>query len=578
MAAAWPGRQRQRVEYAVAELIGLQDRPDIDCITMFGNASAELYGLASAYNKHLGEHLTRLAQNGIHTAESTTLVSMLKLYDGLHAAETPFNVKEVSRWITAAVNLAVGYEEVLRMERRIIEDKAFLSINDENRINADGDVVPDRELLKLDLSDHAATYPSMTAVRTQLEMLVARERTTRLTPNTEEQNQVALDEEIRQWVTAAGEEAEALASDPAIVVEDIPFESFELVREPCDGIDLDSEDEFKLVDEIRRADMDDVESFISISDHDEQRQAEKMDEVINLDGWEAVGEDAGPKIANDFDDIETVISMDLTEADNANREVEPEVHSTGEPRRPEEQTRWTTDKRRRVAYVGKELFKGGAPDEQCWIGPAELQNHVKFVSARYGRPNLISRRMAYHLRGHAFTRGRRVPKFDPLDLGVKLDELLELLRYEVCQVSLRELLQVVRSNATGRYEVKVTRPTAAEFPSISWHLGLCKATMRMSISGSEQRPLGPKLCLWIPSMISASSTVAKGPGSIRILTWTGPSLPHAGKRCQGCSTTRLMSATWRTSFAMASSREDFRRSLAASTPSSTRSLRGATMP
>ena len=429
---------------------------------MFGNASAELYGLASAYNRHLGEHLTRLAQNGIHTAESTTLVSMLKLYDGLHAEETPFNVKEVSRWLTAAVNLAVGYEEVLRMESRVLADKAFLSINDENRINADGDVVPDRELLKIDLSDHAAHYPSMTAVRTQLEVIAAKERTTRLTPNTEEQNQVALDEEIRRWVTAAGDEAEALASDPDIVVDDIPFESFELVREPCDGIDLDSEDEFKLIDEIRRADMDDVESFISISDHEEHRQAERMDEVIDLEGWEAVGEDAGPKIANDFDDIETVISMDLTETDNANREVEPEVHSTEEPRRPEEQTRWTTDKRRRVAYVGKDLFTGGAPDEQSWIGPAELQHHVKFVSTRYGRPNLISRRMSYHLRGHAFTRGRRVPKFDPLDLGVKLDELLELLRYEVCQVSLRELLQVVRSNATGRYEVKVTRPSASE--------------------------------------------------------------------------------------------------------------------
>ena len=93
---------------------------------------------------------------------------MLKLYDGLHAEETPFNVKEVSRWLTAAVNLAVGYEEVLRMESRILADKAFLSINDENRINADGDVVPDWELLKIDLSDHAAHYPSMTAVRTQL--------------------------------------------------------------------------------------------------------------------------------------------------------------------------------------------------------------------------------------------------------------------------------------------------------------------------------------------------------------------------------------------------------------------------
>ena len=114
----------------------------LHCISMFGNARAELYGLASAYNKHLGEHLTKLAQHGIHTAESTSLISMLKLYDGLHAAETPFNVKEeVSRWITAAVNLAVGYEEVLRMEQRIIEDKAYLSINEENRINADGSLV-----------------------------------------------------------------------------------------------------------------------------------------------------------------------------------------------------------------------------------------------------------------------------------------------------------------------------------------------------------------------------------------------------------------------------------------------------
>ena len=75
------------------------------------------------------------------------------------------------------------------------------------------------DLLKIDLSDHAAQGPSMTAVRTQLERMIAQEKTTRLTPNTEDQ--IALNEEIRAWVTAAGEEAEALANDPAIVVKNI---------------------------------------------------------------------------------------------------------------------------------------------------------------------------------------------------------------------------------------------------------------------------------------------------------------------------------------------------------------------
>ena len=112
--------------------------------------------------------------------------------------------------------------------------------------------------------------------------------------------------------------------------------------------------------------------------------------------------------------------------------------------------------------VGKNLFAGGGLDDQFWLGPENLTQHVKPINCRWGRGNLISRRMAYHLRGHALTRGRRAPNFDPLDMGVHVDDLITLLRHEVQGVSLYEVIQVVRSNMTGRYQVKVTRPGSEE--------------------------------------------------------------------------------------------------------------------
>ena len=63
-------------------------------------------------------------------------------------------------------------------------------------------------------------------------------------------------------------------------------------------------------------------------------------------------------------------------------------------------------------------------------------------------------------RRHALTRGRKAPHFDLLDMGVQIDEIMTLLHHEIQGVSLYEVIQVVRSNATGQYQV--TRPGAEE--------------------------------------------------------------------------------------------------------------------
>ncbi len=97
-------------------------------------------------------------------------------------------------------------------------------------------------------------------------------------------------------------------------------------------------------------------------------------------------------------------------------------------------------------------------EDRVWLDPADLSFRVPFRNVNNsGRLVQISKKLSYFLRGHPLEYGLPCPEFNFLDLSVKWDDLMDLKEWEV--------LEVIRSSDTRRFQLQVGRP---EKPEATW--------------------------------------------------------------------------------------------------------------
>ena len=57
------------------------------------------------------------------------------------------------------------------------------------------------------------------------------------------------------------------------------------------------------------------------------------------------------------------------------------------------------------------------------------------------------------------------PEFDPLELSMDFEQTMKVLGYLVWSPTIKEVLSIVRSSETRRFQVKVTKP---DLPEATW--------------------------------------------------------------------------------------------------------------
>ena len=120
---------------------------------------------------------------------------------------------------------------------------------------------------------------------------------------------------------------------------------------------------------------------------------------------------------------------------------------------------------KKIDNVEERLARAQAED-RVWLDPTDLSFRFPYKNVNNnGRLLQILKKLSYFLRGHPLEYGHPCPDFNFLDLSVKWEDLMEHMKKKVWELEDWEVLQVVRSSDTRRFQVQVARP---EGPNATW--------------------------------------------------------------------------------------------------------------
>ena len=94
-------------------------------------------------------------------------------------------------------------------------------------------------------------------------------------------------------------------------------------------------------------------------------------------------------------------------------------------------------------------------EEKVWLDPNDLAGRIPFKNVNNsGRLLQISKKLSYFLRGHPMEYNLPCPSFNFLDLSVEWEELMTYMRGKIWELEDWEVLQVVRSSDSRRFQIQ----------------------------------------------------------------------------------------------------------------------------
>eukprot|EP00435_Cladocopium_sp_Y103_P023367 s819_g5.t1 len=109
-------------------------------------------------------------------------------------------------------------------------------------------------------------------------------------------------------------------------------------------------------------------------------------------------------------------------------------------------------------------------EDAVWLDPRDLDSRIPYKRIEgNGRLRAISHKMSFYLRGHALADDLPSPEMNFNDLSMDWNKLREYLDTKVWNVKDWEMLQVIRSSDTRRFQVQVSQPiNAASWEGLPW--------------------------------------------------------------------------------------------------------------
>ena len=505
VAAEWPAKQKARVEQSIADLIELKKMAGVADIVVFGNGHHSDYGLPPSYNATLGKHFQHLSDNGVNCV-SFELVAMRGCrYDRIHLDDSFINRSLVTRYLKGLVTFHLAAMEVM-LNKDILLSTAHRLIGTE----------------AAKLLYYVRTTPNLLQFRRALqdtpEVSEHIAKNSIKTYATAAEDCDAMDKEIFSWIESAWDEADHEATREGAPV-GIRFSQEEITT--AMPLDLEAEDSdleeerlrLNLADDFNAAELAGFSVLPSTEVVMSQADDSTFDHV-DLTNWETVPETG---INNEFDVLsmasthETVIldddqnieevesftkgSVTLTARRDDVEMKEPEEKAEGEAvkikeekeekeeekqaGRPAETLMTATVKKKakpvperplevkKIDHAEERLARAvQQAEDRVWLDPTDLSFRFPFKNVNnHGRLLQISKKLSYFLRGHPLEYGHPCPEFNFLDLSVKWEDLMEHMKQKVWGLEDWEVLQVVRSSDTRRFQIQVARP---EGPEATW--------------------------------------------------------------------------------------------------------------
>ncbi len=95
-------------------------------------------------------------------------------------------------------------------------------------------------------------------------------------------------------------------------------------------------------------------------------------------------------------------------------------------------------------------------EDRAWLDPTDLSFRIPFRNVNNnGRLLQISKKLSYFLRGHPLEYNLPCPELNFLDMSVEWEELMKFTRRKIWELEDWEVLQVVRSSDTRRFQIQV---------------------------------------------------------------------------------------------------------------------------
>ena len=120
-------------------------------------------------------------------------------------------------------------------------------------------------------------------------------------------------------------------------------------------------------------------------------------------------------------------------------------------------------------------------EDSVWLDPTDLNSRIPYKNVNAnGRLREISGKMSMYLRGHALADGYPSPEMDFTDLSMDWVELRNHLNNKIRNVVDWEILQVIRSSDTRRFQLQVCRPDneKAIWKGVPWQPISCPSLPR----------------------------------------------------------------------------------------------------
>ena len=531
VAAEWPAEQKQRVERSIAELIEMKSMEGVADIVVFGNGGHNEYGLPPSYNITLGKHFQRLSDHGVNCI-SFELVSMRGYrYDRIHLDDSVMNRCLVTRYLRGLVTFHLAAMEIM-MNKDILLGTAHKLLGSD----------PEKMLYYFRTTPNLLQFRRALPSTPEVSEFIARNRIA--TFATAAQDCDAKDKEIFAWIEAAWDEADNEATREGAPKGE-GFSTEELTT--AMPLDLEAEDSdleeerlrLNLADEFDAAEK---EGF-SLVPSEEVTMIQAGDSTfdhVDLTNWETVPE-AGTTNENDFDLVslasrhESIILDDETNVEEVESfthgsvtltarkddvemkdpkeaaaddlaEVKVEKEEDTHAGRPAEPLQATTKKKSKpiperplkVTKIDQAEEKLAVAAEQAedrvWLDPTDLSYRIPYKNVKNsGRLLQASKKLSYFLRGHPLEYGYPCPEFNFLDLSVKWDDLMTHMRSKIWELEDWEVLQVVRSSDTRRFQIQVARPTGPEatWKGLPWMPMACRTFQGHSQALMEKASIAP---------------------------------------------------------------------------------------
>ena len=505
VAAEWPARQKARVEQSIADLIQLKEMAGVADIVVFGNGHHSDYALPPSYNVTLGKHFQHLSDHGVNCV-SFELVAMRGCkYDRVHLDDSFINRSLTTRYLKGVVTFHLAAMEIMK-NKDVLIGTAHRLIGTE----------PDKLLY------YVRTMPNLLQFRRALQN--TQEVQDHIAMNniktyaTAAEDCEAMDKEIFSWIESAWDEADHEATREGAPTGE-RFSTAEITT--AMPIDLEAEDSdleeerlrLNLADEYNAAELEGFSVLPSTTEVVMHEAGDSTFEHVDLTNWETVPETG---IANEFDVLSMASTHETVILDDEQNVDEVESFTAGsvtlkarkedeEMKAPEEKTEADPKEIKEVKKEKEEEKQAGRPadvlmastkkksqpiperplevkkidnaeerlaravekaEDRVWLDPADLSFRFPYKNVNnHGRLLQISKKLSYFLRGHPLEYGHPCPEFNFLDLSVNWEDLMDHMKRKVWDLEDWEVLQVIRSSDTRRFQIQVARP---EGPEATW--------------------------------------------------------------------------------------------------------------